>query len=219
MTGTVTMVTLGVANTAFANPSTASATCKNGIIYSAAQYPTAVKNTVDVKIDPVFANGVWAGPSVAGYPKTFGASIDNSANPIPFPNKWEAHTWRVIWDRFGGSDGDRTHSGSVEACEAPPTTTTTTTTTTVVDTVPVDTTPGSVVEEATTTTALVSTGEPLPLPETTTTVAAVALTDANRALPVTGTSIMSICVILGLFLLISGGTLSVLKRRRLSDAK
>ncbi len=118
LVGITALVTMLFGATAFANPSTASATCQGGIVYEGHDYPSA-GNTVTVKIDNV---------TVAGFPKTFGSSTSGT---VPFPNKTQSHTWSVIWDRFNGTDGDRTQSGSVEACQTVPTTTTVAPTTTI----------------------------------------------------------------------------------------
>lgn len=171
----------GFAGMAHANPSQASATCQGGIVYEGHDYPSA-GSTVTVKID---------GATVAGFPKTFGPAVSGT---VQFTDKTVGHSWAVVWDRFNGTDGDRTQSGTVQACQVAPTTTivpaTTTTvtptTTTVADattttierprrTVPDITQPPATVAELATvpvlptppaTTVVVSTGEPIVLPAT-----------------------------------------------------
>jgi hypothetical protein len=96
---------------AWANPSTASGTCQGGVSYEGHDYPQTNGNTVTIYIDNAVVRTV-----------TFSGSTSGN---VPNPDKTKAHTWRAVWDRVNGTDGDRTQSGEFGSCEIPPTTTTT----------------------------------------------------------------------------------------------
>jgi LPXTG-motif cell wall-anchored protein len=121
---------LTFAGVAHANPSTASATCEGGIVYSGHDYPPS-GNTVTIVIDGAIVKTVTYGTSTSG----------NVANP----DKTKPHSWFVIWDRANGTDGDRTQQGTMPACETAPTTTAAPTTTVGASSVPVVTITAEVV--------------------------------------------------------------------------
>lgn len=187
--------------TAFANPSQASATCEGGIVYSGHDYPSS-GNTVTVKID---------GKIVAGFPKTFGSQTSGT---VVFPDKTHDYSWEVVWDRYNGTDGDRTQEGRVHACVVEETTTTTvppTTTTIPATTTTVPDVTTTVVDETTTTVAAVdipTTTQPLP---TVPVEPLAVVSDNNTALPRTGgsTTILAIAAVM-----VAAGVLMLLTRIR-----
>lgn len=194
----------GIAN---ANPSSASATCQGGVTYQGHDYPSAKKNTVVVRID---GNVVET--------KTFGSIVSGN---VPNPDKTESHTWSVVWDRFNGTDGDRTQSGSIASCETPDTTvpdttvpeTTVPVTTVTPTTVPVTTVPATTVPATT----VPTTATTVPATTTTTTAPAVVVTTttttlppappAEAPLPITGRSSWDLVYIA--LLLVAGGAFAV----------
>lgn len=190
---------VGFAGMVHANPSQASATCQGGIVYEGHDYPSA-GSTVTVKID----NAV-----VAGFPKTFGPAISGT---VQFADKTVGHSWAVVWDRFNGTDGDRTQSGTVQPCQVAPTTTTTvpaTTTTTVPATTTTVAATTTTVTDPTTTIAELPTVPVTPTPPAPAPPAPVVPVEPR--LPLTGAASGTLLAV-ALALIAAGATLMYIRR-------
>lgn len=137
--------------TAWANPSTASGSCETGVSYEGHDYPQTNGNTVTIFIDNTVVRTV-----------TFSGSTSGT---VANPDKTKAHSWRAVWDRVNGTDGDRTQQGEFGACQTPPTTTTVQATTTT-STLP----PTTTTTVAPTTTAASTTTAPTTVVDPTTTI-------------------------------------------------